>query len=64
MDDCIKRADVVTAADAHFADGGFDGYQEYLNMLHRIDDIPAAKSQWIPVEERLPEPGLNVLILS
>lgn len=39
-------------ADAH--------YQNYLQMLERIDQIAAERS-WIPVEERLPKEDVPVL---
>ena len=57
MDDTISRAAVLDEIHKYMEERDYTIWTLYDNIC----EMPSAQ-QWIPCEERLPEPGVNVLV--
>lgn len=51
----ISKDDAMGAVQDHFNANGFKGYDDGQKMMDRINALPSADAEWIPVSERLPE---------
>lgn len=61
MSDLIERRAAIDAVEKESQVDGAYGYMDTKSIVDLIMDLPSAQ-QWIPISERLPEVGRNVLM--